>query len=426
MESTSAQRRRIRRLPLSHGVVVLMAMVVGIVIGLLVGEPARALEPIGQIFVRLLVCAAVPLVVANLLTGITGLDDTRLLGRVGGRFTIFFVLSTFLAIGAGLVFTALYDPGARVAGLAVGGATAVPAGKAPGLGDFLFNLVPENVIAALGEGQVPQVIIFTLILGIAVLLCPEETRARFHRGVSVLDEVLRRLVEVIMMAAPVGIGALAASAAAEFGAQMLAPLAIFLAAIWSAQLVVAVAMLLALMVFGRTSPLAFLRQTAELYVTAAATCSSLASLAVALRLSEERLRLPRPVYSLTLPLGSQLSKEGTAAMLAAALMFTAQASGVEFQLQDYATIMIVGLFLAGASGGIPGGGLVKVLLFVQAFHLPLEMAAVIGGVYRLIDIGNTTVNVLGDMVGTRIVAASGGWTADREKTQAGNDFQGRF
>lgn len=385
------------------GTLILLAMIAGIAFGIAFGDAARAIQPVGQLFVRLLVSAAVPLVLANLLAGLTGLDDLGGLGRVGGRLLAYFVVTALLAMLLGLGITALLAPGA---GIALPSA-AMPGevGKAPGLGDFLFGLVPENVFAALAEGQVIQLIVFALLIGAAAMMAPTDVRLAFHRGASVLDVVLRQLVALIMRFAPIGIAALSASAAAQFGAEMLGPLSLFVLGVWIAQAIFVVSILLLLALIVRQSPLTFLRATGPVYATAAATCSSLASLAVALRVCEERLRLPKQVYSLTLPIGSQLSKEGTAITLAAALLFTAQAAGVEFSWTDYGTILLVTILLSSASGGVPGGGLVKVLILVQAFHLPIEIAAVIGGVYRLIDISNTSVNMLADMVGTQIVAS---------------------
>jgi Na+/H+-dicarboxylate symporter len=126
---------------------------------------------------------------------------------------------------------------------------------------------------------------------------------------------------------------------------------------------------------------------------------------VALEIAE-KIKLPRSVYSFTLPLGAQINKDGTAIMLSAVLIFTAQAAGVSFSLPQMITILLVGLLLSEGSGGIPGGGLVIALIFVQAFNLPLEIAAIVGGIYRLVDMGNTTINVMGDMVGTAIVSHS--------------------
>ena len=116
--------------------------------------------------------------------------------------------------------------------------------------------------------------------------------------------------------------------------------------------------------------------------------------------------MPRGVYTLTLPLGAQINKDGTAIMLSSVLLFTAQAAGIEFSVSSIVTILLVGLLLSEGSGGIPGGGLVIALIFVQAFNLPPEIAAIVGGIYRLVDMGNTTINVMSDLVGTALVAAS--------------------
>ncbi len=160
----------------------------------------------------------------------------------------------------------------------------------------------------------------------------------------------------------------------------------------------------ALYVMTRRSPWTFLHKTAPLYATTAATCSSLASLVVALEVAADRLKLPRSVYSFTLPLGAQMNKDGTSIMLAGVLLLTAQAAGVEFSLTSQVSIVLIGLLLSNGSSGIPGGGLVIALIFVKAFNLPVEIAAIVGGIYRLIDMGSTTINCMGDMVGTVIVA----------------------
>ncbi len=179
----------------------------------------------------------------------------------------------------------------------------------------------------------------------------------------------------------------------------------FLGGLWAAQLVIFAGYVVLLRLFSDFRPGRFLRDTGSLWATTAATTSSLASLSVGME-TARRLGLPRSVYSFTLPLGAQLNKDGTSAMLGAVLIFTAQAAGVAFTPADFVTILLLGLLLSEASGGIPGGGLVIALIYVQAFNLPIEVAAIVGGIYRLVDIGNTTVNIMGDMVGTSLVARS--------------------
>jgi Na+/H+-dicarboxylate symporter len=250
-----------------------------------------------------------------------------------------------------------------------------------------------------------QIVILAVLLGITTLLMPVEPRDRLRSAYTLVADLLRRLVDLILWVAPIGIGALMAVTVGRYGGALFGPLARFLVGVWAAQLVMALVYMTLLRLLTPQRPLPFLRQTGPLWATTVATTSSLASLSVALD-TAERMGLPRAVYAFTLPLGAQINKDGTSIMLASVLLFTAQAAGIDFTFAQMLTILLVGLILSEGSGGIPGGGLVIALIFVQAFRLPLEIAAIVGGIYRLIDMGNTTINVMGDMVGTAIVAHS--------------------
>jgi Na+/H+-dicarboxylate symporter len=267
-------------------------------------------------------------------------------------------------------------------------------------------MIPENPFEAFASGDVAQVVVFAIFLGVVTLLVPVKSREPLQNAYGILAELFRKLVGVIMYFGPIGIGALTAATVGEYGAMIFGPLAVFIGGVWGAQAIMTFFYMILLVLLTKYSPVDFLKKTGPLYATTVATCSSLASLAVSLDVAEERLGLPRSVYTFTLPLGAQLNKDGTAIMLAGVLLFTAQAAGVEFTIASQITILLVGLILSNGSGGIPGGGLVIALIFVQAFNLPLEIAAIVGGIYRLIDMGSTTVNCMGDMVGTAIVAHS--------------------
>ena len=249
-------------------------------------------------------------------------------------------------------------------------------------------------------------VVFAVFLGIATLLLPQKPRQILQKAFDVLAELLRKLVGLIMYFGPIGIGALMASTAGQYGSDIFGPLALFIGGVWASQAIMVVIYMILLILIARQSPLTFLKQTASLYATTAATCSSLASLTVSLDVAEQRMKLPRSIYSFTLPMGAQINKDGTSIMLAGVLLFTAQAAGVEFSLGSQVTIVLIGLLLSTGSGGIPGGGLVVALIFVKAFNLPLEIAVIVGGIYRLIDMGGTTINCMGDMVGTVIITHS--------------------
>lgn len=392
---------RYRRLSL--GLKILIFMGVGVVIGLVAGERALILEPLGDLFIRLLMMSVIPLVFFNLLAGITSLTDVSALGRLGGKIVLYYMVTTTIALTVGLVVMHLLEPGV---GMQLAEQVDETFGDVPSIVDVFLGLIPENPFEAFATGNVAQVVIFAIFLGVVTLLLPEKSREPLQNSYTVLAELFRKLVGLIMYFGPIGIGALTAATVGEYGAVIFGPLALFIGGVWGAQAIMVVFYMVLLIVFARYSPVEFLKKTGPLYATTVATCSSLASLAVSLDVAEERLKLPRSVYSFTLPLGAQLNKDGTAIILAGVLLFTAQAAGVEFSLASQVTIVLVGMILSNGSGGIPGGGLVIALIFVQAFNLPLEIAVIVGGIYRLIDMGSTTINCMGDMVGTVLVAHS--------------------
>jgi Na+/H+-dicarboxylate symporter len=384
------------------GTKILFGMIVGAGAGVIFREQAATVEPLGDLFIRLLMMAAIPLVFFNLLAGLTALTDLRTFGRLSVKIVSYYLVTTATALTLGLAAMRLIRPGV---GMTLTTEVDETIGAVPEVADILVQLIPTNIFLAFTEGNVAQLVVVAVFLGIATLFLPTDPRDLLRTGYAALAALFRKLVDGILWVAPVGIGALMAVTVGRYGAELFGPMARFLLGVWGTQLLMMGAYMLLMVLFTDRRPLSFLRGTGPLWATTVATTSSLASLSVALEMAE-KIKLPRSVYSFTLPLGAQINKDGTSIMLAAVLVFTAQAAGVDFTLTQMVTILLVGLLLSEGSGGIPGGGLVIALIFVQAFNLPLEIAAIVGGIYRLVDMGNTTINVMGDMVGTAIVSHS--------------------
>ena len=384
------------------GTRILIGMILGATVGAVFGQRATVLEPLGDLFIRLLMMAAIPLVFFNLLAGLTALTDLRTFGRLSVKIVSYYLVTTATALILGLTAMHLVRPGI---GMTLTGEVDEAIGAVPAVTDLLIQLVPTNIFQAFAEGNVAQLVVVAVFLGIATLFLPAEPRDLLRKGYAALAELFRKVVDGILWVAPIGIGALMAVTVGRYGAELFGPMARFLLGVWGTQLFMMGAYMVLLVLLTDRRPWSFLRGTGPLWATTVATTSSLASLSVALEMAE-KIKLPRSIYSFTLPLGAQINKDGTAIMLSAVLVFTAQAAGVDFTLIQMATILLVGLLLSEGSGGIPGGGLVIALIFVQAFNLPLEIAAIVGGIYRLVDMGNTTINVMGDMVGTAIVSHS--------------------
>ena len=381
---------------------ILIGMVIGSMVGGIFGDAAAIVEPVGDLFIRLLVLAAVPLVFFNLLAGLTVLSDVKTFGRLAGKTMTYYVMTDVAALLLGLGAMALLRPGI---GMQFTGSVDGPVGTVPSIAEVLLGMIPRNAFEAFVEGNVVQIVVIAVLIGVATLLLAEDSRMRLAGLYQDVSALFRRLVDVILLTAPVGIGALVAVTVGTHGAALLGPMARFLAGVYLAQLVVFLAYMGLLRLSGARSPLKFLRETGPLWATTAATTSSLASLSVSLE-TADRMGLPSSVYSFTLPLGAQLNKDGTSVMLGAVLLFTAQVAGVSFTPTALVSVVLIGLLLSEGSGGIPGGGFVIALIYVQAFNLPIEIAAIVGGIYRLVDMGNTTVNVMGDLVGTCLVVRS--------------------
>ncbi|MGY8778588.1 MAG: dicarboxylate/amino acid:cation symporter [Longimicrobiales bacterium] len=390
------------RAAIGLGTRILIGMVVGSLLGVVVGERIEVIQPIGDLFIRLLVLAAIPLVFFNLLAGLTALTDVRTFGRVASKIMSYYVVTDVIALSLGIAAMAILRPGV---GMQLTEQVDGAVGFVPSIAEVLLGMVPRNALQAFVDGNVVQIVVIAVFLGIATLLLKGETRDRLTTAYVDLAALLRRLVDLILWTAPLGIGALMAVTVGRYGAALLGPMARFLGGVYVGQFMVFLGYMVLLRLLTDRRPANFLKDTVPLWATTAATTSSLASLTVALE-TAGRIRLPQALYSFTLPLGAQLNKDGTSVMLGAVLMFTAQAAGVEFAPASFLSIILIGLLLSEGSGGIPGGGFVIALIYVQAFNLPIEVAAIVGGIYRLVDMGNTTINVMGDLVGTALVAHS--------------------
>ncbi|MEM7415258.1 MAG: dicarboxylate/amino acid:cation symporter [Gemmatimonadota bacterium] len=379
---------------------ILVGMIGGSVLGAFVGPEITVVQPLGDLFIRLLVLAAVPLVFVNLLAGLTALEDVRSFGRVAAKIMSYYVSTDVLALALGIAAMVVLRPGEGMQLTESFDPAAV--GSVPSLPDVLLGMIPTNAVQAFAEGNVVHVVVIAIMLGVATLALPAEPRRRLGTAYADLAALMRRLVDLILWTAPIGIGALMAVTVGLYGGALLGPLTRFILGVYLAQGIVFLGYMAVLKFAAGVSPLSFLSRTGKVWATTVSTTSSLASLTVSLECAE-RLRLPRSLYTFTLPLGAQLNKDGTSVMLGAVFMFTAQAAGVAFAPSAFLSILLVGLLLSEGSGGIPGGGFVIALIFVQAFNLPIEVAAIVGGIYRLVDMGNTTINVMGDLVGTSLI-----------------------
>ncbi len=384
----------------------LLAMGAGGAVGALAGEAAAAGAFLGDIFIRLLLLAAVPLLFLNLVAALAGARPAGGLGGVVARIGGWFALTALLASGLGMAAVVLLGAGAG-AGMALSGVSTEAGGFAsPEPVDFLLALVPESALGALSGGQIPAIVVFGLMLGAAARTLDAANRERVLEFAVTGAALFRRLVAGVLWFGPIGVAALTAAAVGEHGGALFGPLSRYVVAMWTAHAAVFVVYVAALRLGSRFRPIDFLRDTATVWTTTSATCSSLASLGASLE-AAERMRLPRAIYRFTLPLGAQFNKNGSAVLLAGGYLFTLQAVGIEVGTGQLVAGLALSAILSGAAPGVPNGGVVNQMLLVQAFGLPVELIVLIAGIYRLVDMPTTTLNILGDLVATSVVAGRG-------------------
>ncbi|MEM9173832.1 MAG: dicarboxylate/amino acid:cation symporter [Myxococcota bacterium] len=360
----------------------------------------------GQIFLSSLKLLVVPLVLVSLACGTAALDDVTKLGRIGGKTVGLYLTTTALAISAAIVIAILVGPGEGADFSTTG--LEYAAKEAPSLSQTLINIFPSNPFKAMAEGEMLQVIVFAILLGIAMTLAGEagdELLRFFHAA----NEVIMKLVFVLMQVAPYGIFCLIAKVIAIQGPDSFENMGkYFVTVLVVLVLHATVTYPLLLFLFARVSPVHFFRKLRAPMSVAFGTASSGATLPVTLETVEERLGVDESVCSFTVPLGATINMDGTAIMQGVATVFIAQVYGVEIGPAGYLTVVVTATLASIGTAGVPGVGTVMLAMVLEQMALPVEGIALILGVDRLLDMTRTAVNISGDAAVSCVVARSEG------------------
>ncbi|CAK1935844.1 Glutamate transporter homolog [Vibrio crassostreae] len=396
-------------------------VILGMVVGILTGFAIQSLfadsgfvnnyivnglfEVGGQIFVASLKMLVVPLVFVSLVCGTSSLKDLSTLGRMGGKTLALYIGTTAVAITLALTIGNLFQPGA---GADLTAASSFKSADAPSLGQVIIDMFPTNPIQAMAEGKTLQVIVFAVLFGIAISAAGKPGE-RIAAVFSDLNEVIMKLVALLMNLAPYGVFFLMAKLFSGLG----------LSAIWNLAeyfLVLAGTLLLHGLVtysamlkgFTGLSPITFLRKMEDAIMFAFSTASSNATIPVTMETAKNRMGVDNKVASFTVPLGATVNMDGTAIMQGVATAFIAQAYNIDLTMGDYLMVILTATLASVGTAGVPGVGLVMLAMVLNQVGLPLEGIALIMGVDRLLDMIRTAVNITGDSAVTIIVAKSEG------------------
>ena len=359
----------------------------------------------GAVFMASLKLLVVPLVFVSLVCGTASLDDVSRLGRIGGKTLGLYLATTAIAISLALVTAVLVSPGS---GLELPTETGFVAREAPSLTETLINIFPTNPIKAMAEGNMLQIIVFSLLFGFAMTLSGDPGR-RLLAVFEDANRVILRLVEVLMEVAPYGVFFLLAKVFALQGVGTILELFQYFLTVLVVLLVHGfVVYPVLLMVFAGLDPRPLLRKMRAPISFAFSTASSNATLPVTLETVEERLGVKNSVASFTIPLGATINMDGTAIMQGVATAFIAQAYGIDLGPSQLLVVVLTATLASIGTAGVPGVGLIMLALVLNQVGLPVEGIGLIIGVDRLLDMVRTAVNITGDATVSCIVAKSEG------------------
>jgi len=359
----------------------------------------------GAIFINALKMLVVPLVTFSLITGVCGIGDISQLGRVGIKSFALFMVTTILAITLAISISSLLEPGTNFITNNDNIAAFTPP-TAPPLTQVIINLVPTNPVAAFSQGNMLQIIFFTILFGICLVKLGERGRPIVD-VCERLNDVMMRLVELVMHFAPYGVFALMAKTFATQGLGLILPMmAYFGTVVLVLALHLSGTLMILLNLLGRVSPLMFLKKMRATQIFAFSTSSSNATIPVTLRTTEQRLGVDNSTAAFIVPFGATINMDGTAIMQGVATVFIANVYGIDLGLMGYLTVIVMAALASIGTAGVPGVGLIMLAMVFNQVGLPVEGIALIMGVDRLLDMMRTAVNVSGDAAITTIVARS--------------------
>ena len=358
---------------------------------------------LGNGFLRGMQMLVVPLVFCSLVVGTMSIGDTKSMGKIGGKTILFYLFTTALAIVLALGIGSLFQPGARFDQTSVE-VTEVVVGEKVGFADTLLNMIPTNPIRALADGNMLQIIVFAMLVGIILAKLGQKTEA-VAKVLRQTNDIMMEMTNIIMKFAPIGVFCLIGKTFAGIGLEAFVPLLKYIGTVYAA---------LALHCFGTyllllkgctgLNPLIFIKKYLPVMGFAFSTASSNATIPYNIETLENKIGVPGKIASFTIPLGATINMDGTAIMQGVAVMFAAQAYNIPLTPAMIVSVILTATMASIGTAGVPGVGMITLSMVFASAGLPIEAIGLIMGVDRIVDMARTAVNIVGDAVCSTIVA----------------------
>ncbi|HTY37913.1 MAG TPA: cation:dicarboxylase symporter family transporter [Bacteroidota bacterium] len=381
---------------------IFVGMAAGLLIGWLAPDTAVQLRPLSTVFLRLIKSIVAPLIFATLVVGIAGHGDLKQVGRMGVKAIVYFEVVTTLALIIGLAVVNIVKPGVGASLQAAQGLGDLVAKKQT-FGDVLTHVFPQSFFEAAANGEVLQVVVFTLLFSIALAMVAKEKRVILLQFCDSLAETMFKFTNIVMKYAPIGVAAAIAATVGNKGLSVLINLGLLVLSLYVALTLFVVFVFGGVALLFRIPIRQFFNAVKEPALIAFSTTSSEAALPKAM-LAMEALGVPRRIVSFVIPTGYSFNLDGSSLYLSLAAMFVAQAAGIDLSIGQQCIIVLTLMLTSKGVAGVSRAALVVLAGTLASFGLPLEGVAVLLGVDQLMDMGRTMVNVIGNCLATVVVA----------------------
>lgn len=363
------------------------------------------LQVVGQGFIRLMKMLVVPLVFCSIVCGSMSIGDTKKLGTVGVRTLIFYLCTTALAITVALSVGNIINPGVGLDMSKIqANAADVAEMESTSLTNTLLNIIPDNPINSLASGNMLQIIVFALIVGIILAKLGERTET-VSNFFSQFNDIMMEMTMMVMSLAPIGVFCLIAKTFAGIGFSAFVPLAKYMIGVLIALAIQCFVVYLGLLkIFTGLNPFKFIKNFFPVMAFAFSTATSNATIPMSIDTLAKKMGVSKRISSFTIPLGATINMDGTAIMQGVAVVFAAQAFGIHLTMTDYITVIGTATLASIGTAGVPSVGLVTLTMVFNSVGLPVEAIGLIMGIDRILDMSRTAVNITGDAVCTTIVA----------------------
>lgn len=359
---------------------------------------------VGQGFLRLMQMLVVPLVLCSLICGASAIGDTKTLGKVGVRTVVFYIITTALAVAVALTVARIINPGVGMDLNTLEVAETQIATTQTSMVDTLLDIIPKNPIESLATGNMLQIIVFAIIVGIILAKLGDKTQI-IHNLFQQGNDIMMEMTMMVMSLAPIGVFCLIARTFSGMGFDAFQPLIKYMFAVMLALVIQCLGVYqILLKVFTGLNPIRFIKKFLPVMGFAFSTATSNATIPLSIDTLERKMGVSRRISSFTIPLGATINMDGTSIMQGVAVVFIAQAYGITLTPMDYVTVIATATLASIGTAGVPSVGLVTLSMVLTSVGLPIEGIGFIMGIDRILDMSRTAVNITGDAVCTTIVA----------------------